>query len=120
MSANAKNIALRESPPPKAAQIMPKLPRIARNLHEPAGWLHELSQIYRCARRQQLSTDDASRLAFICSQAGKLAKDTEYLRYIASLEKRLEDMGLQPAIQHLDDYGSSDDTALVPTESTQS
>jgi len=111
MSANAKNIALRESPPPKAAQIMPKLPRIARNLHEPAGWLHELSQIYRCARRQHLSTDDASRLAFICSSAGKLAKDTQYLKYVASLEERLKAMGLQSAIQHFDDYSA--DPALT-------
>src|ERR1019366_8285153 len=92
MSANAKIMDLHAKEPRQVTQVLPKLPRIARNLHERAGWLFELAQIYRLAGQGQLATEDASRLAFICSQAGRLAKDTEYLKYIAALGERFEEL----------------------------
>jgi hypothetical protein len=89
-------MSLQAIAPRKGSQVMPRLPRIARNLHEPAGWLYELAAIYRLARRGQLQTEDASRLAFICSSAGKLAKDTEYLKYMAALGERFEKLQQLP------------------------
>ena len=112
MSANAKIMDLHAKEPRQVTQVLPKLPRIARNLHEPAGWLSELAQIYRLARRGQLATEDASRLAFICSQAGRLAKDTEYLKYIAALGERFEELqarGVLPV--YATDYASEDAAA---------
>jgi hypothetical protein len=67
-----------------------RLPRIARDLDQPRGWLHELAQLYRLARRNQMSVDDASRLAFLCAQAGKLAASVAELKYMASIEQQLK------------------------------
>jgi hypothetical protein len=115
MTEAARNIELHEPVGRKSGQIMPRLLRISRNLNEPAGWLFELAQIYRLARRGQLATEDASRLAFICSSAGKLAKDTEYLRYIAALGERFEKLQQMPPAAYGSEYGdSSDDAAIEP------
>ena len=115
MAELSRNIELHEPVGRKSGQIMPRLPRISRNLNEPAGWLFELAQIYRLARRGQLATEDASRLAFICSSAGKLAKDTEYLRYIAALGERFEKLQQMPPAAYGSEYGdSSDDAAIEP------
>jgi len=89
---------------------MPALPRISRDLDKASGWLTELASIYRSARRGQLATDDASRLAYLCSQAGRLAKDVQELKELAQIR---DDLQSEP--QHVPqiDYTSSDADAAT-------
>src|ERR1017187_7968638 len=119
MTEAARNIELHEPVGPKSGQIMPRLPRISRNLNEPAGWLFEIAQIYRLARRGQLPTEDASRLAFLCSAAGKLAKDVEYLKYIAALGERFEKLQQLPPAAYGSEHGDAiaDDSNTPEVES---
>ena len=100
MAEVAENIALRNTPTPRSGQLMPSMPRIARNLDEPAGWLAELAALYRGARRRQIDAGDASRLAYLCGVAAKLAKDIEELKQIDSIRRRLEQIEGQPSLSH--------------------
>jgi len=85
MTEAATNMRLPATVPPEKGQLLSTLPRIARNLDEPAGWLSELASLYRSARRGQLDTQDASRLAYLCAVAGKLARDVEQLRQVKDM-----------------------------------
>ncbi len=74
-----------------------KLARVCRDLNSAAGWLKELSSIYRSARRGQLDSSEASRLAYIASVASKLARDLEELRHVETLQRQLAELrGTQP------------------------
>ena len=86
MSASEKIMSLQATPTPKAA-LMSRPPRISRNLDEVAGWLAELASLYRAARRNQLDTQDASRLGYLCGVAAKLARDLEELRQLEKMGK---------------------------------
>jgi hypothetical protein len=110
VSANAKIMSLPQSLSPTNGQLMPALPRISRDLDKASGWLTELASIYRSARRGQLATDDASRLAYLCSQAGRLAKDVQELKELAQIR---DDLQSEP--QHVPqiDYTSSDADAAT-------
>jgi hypothetical protein len=68
---------------------IPEPPRVSRHLNTAAGWLHEMGKLYREARRRQLDSSEASRLAWICAQAAKLATEVENLREIEKLREQL-------------------------------
>lgn len=106
MSNIARNMNLEPTIPPKSGQIMPRLPRISRDLDTAAGWLRELGAIYRCARRNQMPTEDASRLAFLCSAAGKLAKDVEQLRQLEAMGRQLDELQQRPPLTPYASYGA--------------
>ena len=72
---------------PLASIVAP--PRVSRHLNTAAGWLHEMGKLYREARRRQLDSQEASRLAWICAQAAKLATEVENLREIEMLREQL-------------------------------
>lgn len=67
-----------------------RMPRISRDLTKAGSWLRELGSIYRLARRGVLEPETASRLAFICSNAGKLASSLEELDKLEDIRKQLE------------------------------
>ena len=48
-----------------------------------------MGKLYREARRRQLDSQEASRLAWICAQAAKLATEVENLREIEMLREQL-------------------------------
>jgi hypothetical protein len=102
---------------PKAAIEQP--PRISRKLHTAAGWLEEMSKLYREARRRQLDSSEASRLTWICSQAAKLAEAVETLKQNDALRRALEDLNgeplpaLSPPTSNGDTPGDEADALLV-------
>jgi hypothetical protein len=72
-------------------------PRIARNLDRASGWLTELAALYRQVRRGQLNETSACRLAYIASQAARLAKDLEELKAAQAIQEQLTRIGAAPA-----------------------
>jgi len=66
-----------------------KPPRISRQLNTAAGWLEEMSKVYREARRRQLDSQEAARLGWLCSNAAKLATAVDELRQIEKLTAEL-------------------------------
>jgi hypothetical protein len=86
-----------------------RLPRICRDLTKASSWLHEMGSIYRLARRGVLHPEVASRLAFIASNAGKLAASVEELREMTSMRQALDKLqnGYQPQLG----AGSADEEA---------
>ena len=83
--------------------LLPRPPRVVRDLNTASGWLKELASIYRSARRGQLDSSEASRLAYIAGVASKIARDVQELREIADLRaavERAEAAQGMTAIQH--------------------
>jgi len=81
-------------PPAAAGVVMPpiRLTRVCRDLNSAQGWLRELSSIYRNAKRGLLDSAEASRLAYICSVASKLARDLEELKHVETLQAQLREL----------------------------
>jgi hypothetical protein len=71
-------------------------PRIARNLDRASGWLTELAALYRQARRGQLPTTQATRLAYIASCGAKFARDVEELKAVSAIQEQLTRIGAAP------------------------
>ena len=118
MSASEKIMSLQATPTPKSA-LMPRPPRISRNLHEVSGWLAELASLYRAARRNQLDTQDASRLGYLCGVAAKLARDLEELRQLEKMGKDFEELRQRAALPNYSgDYGTSAEIAEAAIESS--
>ena len=72
-------------------------PRIVRHLDRASGWLAEMARLYRECRRGQLSETSACRLAFIASQAARLAQSLEELKAAAAIQEQLTRIGAAPA-----------------------
>jgi hypothetical protein len=72
-------------------------PRINRHLDTAAGWLMELGSLYRQARRGQLLTSEACRLAYIAGAAAKLAQSMDELKAAEAIREQLTRLNHRPA-----------------------
>lgn len=91
------------------AVLLPRRPpRVTRNLSTPEAWLVELGAIYREARRHELPTQTAARLAWIASQGSKLAREIQELRQLRQLQEQLARLEGQGPVAHVGAIESSE------------
>ena len=70
-----------------AVDSRPRRGRIRAPLTTSAGILHELSRVYRAARRGELPTSEASRLAFVLGTMAKIVESVVFEERLDRLER---------------------------------
>jgi hypothetical protein len=99
---------------PPGGPVVVRPPRVTRNLVEPASWLTELGAIYRAARRGELPTTQATRLAYIAGVAAKLSRELAELKQAAALQQQLERLGVGPTPYHMGTTPVTAESEVLP------
>lgn len=92
--AKAAGIAL-----PTAGELIPQIGK----LECATDWHNELADLYRRARCGVLDRSEATKLAWICSEAAKLSRGIEELRELASLREQLQKLNGGAMVQAISD-----------------